>query len=162
MRDKSRILRRIAELEGRRQRTNPLDRLSREDLFAEVCKFVAKIRALPAAAILENASKIASTLGDWDKVRHQFAALTDKEKLFYIETRLAMLLDEPIKNEAKAARLLEKMGCGDPLLYRVKLQLNRLPYWPAYIARLKREGKLGPEPRSEQPARPPNGHQIIH
>jgi hypothetical protein len=158
MRDKIRILRRIALLEARHRR-DPVAHLSKEELHAKVSEFVAKIRALPDEVKLENASEIASTLGDWDKVRPQFAALTDKEKLFYIETRIAMLLDEPIKNEAKAARLLEKMGCGDPLLYRVKLQLNRLPYWPAYIARLKREGKLGPEPRSEQPARPP-GHQI--
>jgi hypothetical protein len=87
MRDKSRLLRRIADLETRHRREHsPLDRMSREELFAEVCKFVAKIRVLPAPAILENASYIASTLGDWDKVRPQFAASTTRRNSFTLRS----------------------------------------------------------------------------
>jgi hypothetical protein len=104
----TRLKARVEQIEGRRRRKP--DHLTLDELRAEVHKFATWLRSCPEEDQLAFAREFVEPGENAAEHRHRFNALSPKEQHLYAETKLAMLLMEPIKNEDKAARVMNKMS----------------------------------------------------
>jgi hypothetical protein len=112
---KSKLLKRIAELEGRRRRGS-LARLSDDDLEQAIIAAAADLRGQPLTSAMKAAlAKVPPAhecrVSEFD--RRVLHSLSDEEFLIYVDAGVAQVKGEPVSEEA--AGILARFGTSGGL-----------------------------------------------